>query len=212
MPLITASHDSLPCPHSLSAARALISSSSSSSLAPSYEQTPHPSLPPFPASKLTPLAQAEQERIARSEPLSGGIDTTRYELPDDGDDDEDGNAAAASPSALKKRLQQAYTSSHYLRQRGQRLALLNEFGKNAWLVGNAQLEEVLKGVERDLVDAREAVEAVNRERKGKQERARGEMEGLERGWRQGLRRVVEVEVEIGKLEERRRDVLKAGGR
>ncbi|KAL8916194.1 MAG: hypothetical protein Q9208_008646 [Pyrenodesmia sp. 3 TL-2023] len=210
MPLTTASHDSLPYidtppppegPYSLSAARALVSSS----LTPSHTQTPHPSLPPLPASNLTPLAQAEQDRIAHSLPLTGGIDTARYELPESDTDPTDA-------SALKTRLQQAYTSSHYLRQRGQRLALLNEFGKNAWLVGNAQLEEVLKGVERELVETREAVEGVNRERKGRQEGARGELEGLERGWRQGIGRVVEVEVEVGRVEERRREVLREGGR
>lgn len=108
-------------------------------------------------------------------------------------------------------LREAYISSHYLRHRGQHLELLNQFGKNAWLVGNAQLEGILEGVERELVDVRGKVEDLNRGRKAAQEAGRGEMEGLERGWREGVGRVVEVEVEIGRLEGRRREVLREGG-
>lgn len=78
-------------------------------------------------------------------------------------------------------------------------------------MGNSQLEDLLRGVEKELVEAREAVEGVNRERKGAQEGRRGEMEGLERGWRKGVGRVVEVEVEVGRVEERRRGVLREGG-
>lgn len=83
-------------------------------------------------------------------------------------------------------------------------------GKNAWLVGNAQLEDLLRGVEKELVETRESAEAVNRERKGRQEAGRGEMEGLEEGWRRGVGRVVEVEVEVGRVEGRRREVLRGG--
>ncbi|KAI4202613.1 MAG: hypothetical protein LQ348_001492, partial [Seirophora lacunosa] len=138
-------------------------------------------------------------RIANKEPLDA-IDTSRYELPD---------LSSAAP-VTKTQLQQAYTSSHYLRERLQQLALLDEFGKNAWLVGNAQLEEILRGVEKELVDMRDSVEGVNRERKERQEAARGEMEGLDNGWRVGVGRVVEIEVEVGNVEERRRRMLREG--
>ncbi|KAL8695213.1 MAG: hypothetical protein Q9218_000251 [Villophora microphyllina] len=202
MSLITASHDSLPYidhpppsagPHSISAATALIKSS----LEPSYETIPHPSLPPLPTSNLSPLARAEQDRIARKEPLIA-IDTSRYE-PDDSD-------TAISAEKLK----QAYTSSTYLRLRNQQLDLLESFGKNAWLISNSQLEDILKGVEREVVEAREAVESVNRARKAGQESARGEMEGLEKEWKSGVGRVVEVEVEIERVEARRREKLREG--
>ncbi|KAL8970021.1 MAG: hypothetical protein Q9197_004035, partial [Variospora fuerteventurae] len=109
-------------------------------------------------------------------------------------------------------LQQAYASSHYLRGRLQNLALLDQFGKNAWLVGNGQLEDLLREVEKELVEVRESVEAVNRARKERQEAGRGEMEGLDQAWRVGVGRVVEVEVEIANLEERRRRMLREGAR
>ncbi|KAL9019890.1 MAG: hypothetical protein Q9185_002832 [Variospora sp. 1 TL-2023] len=206
MPLITASHDSLPYidrpapptgPHSLSAARNLIASS----LPPSYLTTPHPSLPPLRPSKLTPAAQAEQLRIENKEPLNA-IDTTRYELPE----------LAPNTAPTQTQLQQAYASSHYLRGRLQNLALLDQFGKNAWLVGNGQLEDILREVEKELVEVRESVEAINRGRKERQEAGRGEMEGLDQAWRVGVGRVVEVEVEIANLEERRRRMLREGAR
>ncbi|KAL9597161.1 MAG: hypothetical protein Q9219_005327 [cf. Caloplaca sp. 3 TL-2023] len=208
MPLTTASHDSLPCPHSLTSARALITSS----LPPPSSQTtktPHPSLPPLRPSNFTPLAALEQDRVARGDALDA-ISTSRYELPDPAATTTVSETAEEEQTA--DLLRQAYASAHYLRHRGQHLELLNRFGKNAWLVGNAQLEDILKGVERELVGVREEVERVNRGRKAQQEAGRGEMEGLEKGWREGVGRCVEVEVEVERLEGRRREVLREGAR
>ncbi|KAI4288647.1 MAG: hypothetical protein L6R35_002082 [Caloplaca aegaea] len=140
-------------------------------------------------------------RIENKEPLNA-IDTTRYELPE----------LAPNTAPAQTQLQQAYASSHYLRGRLQNLALLDQFGKNAWLVGNGQLEDILREVEKELVEVRESVEAVNRGRKERQEAGRGEMEGLDQAWRVGVGRVVEVEVEIANLEERRRRILRERAR
>ena len=73
---------------------------------------------------------------------------------------------------------------------------------------NSQLEDVLREYERELVETKEAVTAVNRERKGVQEGARGEVEGLERSWREGVRRVLEVEVGVMGLEREVRGALR----
>ena len=236
MSLTTASHDSLPCispsppfhppsfytspidfspdidppppengPYSLSAATALINSL----LPPSHTQTLHPSLPPLPPTNLTPLAQAEQDRIAAKETLIG-IDLSRYEL-------DSSNPSSPPPSTSTQdlqqpnKLQEAYTSSTYLHSRAQHLALLDEYGKNAWLVGNSQLEDLLRRTEKELAETREEVERVNGERKRVQEGAKGEMEGLERGWREGVGKVVEVEIAVADLEGRRMRVLREGG-
>ncbi|KAL8775045.1 MAG: hypothetical protein Q9209_000524 [Squamulea sp. 1 TL-2023] len=204
MPLITASHDSLPYidppppttgPHSLSAATTLINSL----LPPSHTTTPHPSLPPLREPNLTPLASSEQSRIARSEPLTA-IDLSRYEPP-----------SPPSSTNHEAKLHQAQTTSTYLRLRHQHLSLSEKHAKNAWLIGNSQLEEMLRGVERELAGCRENVEGVNRDRKGMQENRRGEMEGLERGWREGVGRVVEVEIAVGGMEGERRGRLREGG-
>lgn len=63
-----------------------------------------------------------------------------------------------------------------------------------------------------MVDVRGEVEGVNRGRKAAQEAGRGEVEGLEGAWKEGVGRVVEVEVEVGRLEGRRRGILREGGR
>ncbi|KAL9000565.1 MAG: hypothetical protein Q9169_000858 [Polycauliona sp. 2 TL-2023] len=212
MSLTTASHDSLPCislhidlpppqtgPHSLSAATTLITSL----LPPSHAKTPHPSLPPLAPTNFTPVAKSEQDRIAAKEPLNG-IDLSRYEL------DSSPSSPSSSNQHLQKQLKEAYTSSTYLHSRSQHLALLSEFGKNAWLVGNSQLEDHLKRIERELAETRERVEGVNVERKRAQEGKRGEMGGLERGWREGVGKVLEVEVAVGEIEGRRRSVLRSG--
>ena len=52
---------------------------------------------------------------------------------------------------------------------------------------------------------------MNGERKRVQEEAKGEMEGLERGWREGVGKVVEVEIAVADLEGRRMRVLREGG-
>ncbi|KAI4262354.1 MAG: hypothetical protein L6R42_002474 [Xanthoria sp. 1 TBL-2021] len=213
MPLTTASHDSLPYidprppltgPHSLTAATTLINSL----LPPSHTQTPHPSLPPLRPTNPTPLAQSEQSRIAAQKPLTG-IDLSRYEL--------DSPSLSTSPSTkstqnLSAQLQNLHTASTYLRTRAHHLALLDRYGKNGWLVGNSQLEDLLGRMEREVVETRAEVEGVCGERKRVQEGRRGEMEGLERGWREGVGRVVEVEVAVGEVEGRRRGVLRDAGR
>lgn len=74
------------------------------------------------------------------------------------------------------------------------LALLEEHGKNAWLIGNYHLENQLKSLEKDLVETREAIDSVNKERKQAQEDSRGELEALDQTWKAGVGRILEVQV------------------
>lgn len=78
----------------------------------------------------------------------------------------------------------------------QALALLEKHGQNAWLVHNAELEEVLRGYEEELGKVREEVESVNGLRKFRQEGVRGTLEGGEREWRRGVEGLVRVGVEL----------------
>lgn len=75
---------------------------------------------------------------------------------------------------------------------------------------NSQLEDVLRPLEQEVLETKEAVEAVNRERKREQEGKRAEIEGMERDWREGIGRVLEVGVGVGEVENAMRDALKAG--
>ena len=152
---------------------------------------------------------AEVERVASKEPLSA-IDTIRYEAIE--------APPSASPTSNEKdpkvleawrgTLRRAYTSSSYLTTRLQSLTLLESFGKNAWLIGNAQLEDILRGLEKELVETKEKVQRINGERYVAQERVKGELEGLEASWQSTVGKLIEVEVACenirGEILERRR--------
>lgn len=133
-----------------------------------------------------------------NEPLKA-IDLSRYEA----------NTETPTPNASA--LNAAYTNSSYLTLRLQALELLEQFGKNAWLVANDQLESILREVERELVETRETTTEVNRERKRAQEGRRGELEGGERAWRDGVGGLVEVQIATGEVEGRWRERLRMAG-
>jgi len=136
------------------------------------------------------LTSLELDRLA-TDPKSklSAIDSTRY-----------GDAALSAPDDQtslpdwRSKLQRAYGLHTYLSARSQHLSLLEAYGKNAWLIGNSQLEEELRSVEKELAEVKEQVENVNRQRASAQEGARGEMEGLEEAWKKGVGRMVEVQV------------------
>lgn len=145
--------------------------------------------------------ESELERIATKIPITA-IDLSRYEA----------SSTISTTTDLKQArqtLQAAYTNSSYLGSRVQALELLEQFGKNAWLVGNSQLEDVLRGLEKELVETKQRTEDVNRERKGAQEGGRATMEGCERAWREGIGKVVEVQLGVSEAEERWREALRS---
>ncbi|KAI9831657.1 MAG: hypothetical protein M1819_004723 [Sarea resinae] len=207
MPLIQESHDSLPyidrdiTPQE----RALVESQIASELPSDSTTSLHPAIPEFPAPKLSTLIEHELARKSANQPLTGGIDTTRYEALDppstDPTSDQD------RPQVLedwKETLRKAYTSSQHLQTRLTNLALLDEFGKNAWLIGNAQLEDILRGLEKDLVAVRAQTDEVNKARKGEELAVKGKIEGLDQTWQRGIGRVIEVELAAEAL---RREIL-----
>lgn len=119
--------------------------------------------------------------------MHGGIDLTRYEAPDE-------PASDTPQDAWRQALRNAYVSSTYLSGRHLNLTLLDEFGKNAWLIGNSQLENLLQELEHELARLRDDVENVNKARKAAQENSRGELLGLEETWKHGIGKILEVQV------------------
>jgi len=81
---------------------------------------------------------------------------------------------------------------------------LEQFGKNAWLIGNAQLENILKEIEKELVETKEQIEEVSRARQLTQEGIKGEMDGLSEGWKKSIGSLVEVQLAA---EQARKDIL-----
>lgn len=223
MPAITTVHESLPCtflPHfqlpfpfgfppkpltlpdidpepttsERAAAEALISAERA--LVP--DDPNHALLPPPPTSNFTAAMTAELERIASKKPLSA-IDLSRYEALEP-------PSPSASKDELSSVLQRAYASATYLSARRAHLALLDSYGKNAWLVGNYGLEAELKALERELAEARREIDVLAVRRRKAQDGVAGEMRGLEDTWKKAVARVLETEVAIEAL---RREVLQA---
>lgn len=72
--------------------------------------------------------------------------------------------------------------------------MLEEHGRNAWLIGNSQLEDILRDLEKELADTKEAAEEVNKQRKLAQEARQGELVNLEETWKRGVGAVLDVEL------------------
>ncbi|KAJ5679083.1 hypothetical protein N7462_007327 [Penicillium macrosclerotiorum] len=194
MPLINEAHDSLPYVDAQPSASARHQAQQliNAELAPEHASTLHPTIPESPEPKFTPLFQQELSRKATGTPLTGGIDLSRYEAPDPptrNSDDEVPNL-----SEWCETLRKAYTSSLHLTKRHENLALLEESGKNAWLIGNSQLEEILRDLEKELAETKDAAEEVNKQRKIAQEGSFGEIVGLEETWKRGVGSILDVEL------------------
>lgn len=105
---------------------------------------------------------------------------------------------------LQSLLEKAYTDHAYVASRRQHLALLDSYGKNAWLVGNWHLEGELKAIEKELAEAKREIDLVTLQRKQAQDEAGPEILGLEETWKRGVGRVLETEAAVEGL---RRQVL-----
>lgn len=176
-----------------------------------YQTTLHPSIPALAEPQFSPLIQQELERKAAGQPLTGGIDLTRYEAPEPPSAESGPDAdPAAKLDAWRQTLQKAYTASSHLTTRHENLTLLEENGRNAWLIGNSQLEVVLRDLEKELAETTAAIESVNKERKLAQEAKKGELAGLQDTWRRGVGAVLETELAAESLHrlilERRRQL------
>lgn len=153
---------------------------------------PHASLPPIEDPNFSELMTTEITRIAAGKKKKGGIDLSRYEPPD-------APGENADVKAWRKALKGAYSSSTYLSGRQVNLKLLEEMGKNAWLMSNSQLDQTLKGYQQELDRLKKEIEIVNKERKSMQESSKAELDALEEAWKTGLGNLVEVQVASDEL-------------
>jgi pre-mRNA-splicing factor SPF27 len=146
---------------------------------------------------LPPSAPGAPPPAPRELPL----DLSRYEA-------QEPPEASASPDALRDVLAKAYVSHAYLDARCQNLDLLDRWGKNAWLVGNYQLEADLRALEKELADVKKHIDVVNHDRKRRQEDVAAEMHLLEENWRKGVGKVLETELAVEDLKAQIREELR----
>jgi pre-mRNA-splicing factor SPF27 len=179
-----------------------------------YLTTLHPRVNADYTPRFSPLITAELDRLAAGapKPAGTGIDTSRYTA----------DALEAPPRALPRAgaaraealdrwratLRQAKVSSTYLAGRNANLALLESYGRNAWLAQNWRREAVRARLEAELAEAVEAADALEEERRGAQAAAAAEAALLDESWRKGVGGLVEVQLAT---EELRGRVLRARG-
>lgn len=198
MPLIQGALEALPyidvsvTEQQLIAANALVQAE----IDPQHASSMHPSIPQQRPSNFSKLIENEHARATAGKPKEGGLDLSRYELLDP--------PAKGNLPAWKSTLAQAYTSAGYLQGREINLSLLEVYGKNAWLIGNSQLEDELKSLEKELEQAKLLHEEVEQTRRNIQANATGEMHGLEESWRSGVGRMIEAQAAAERL---RLDIL-----
>lgn len=175
----------------------------------------HPALIPAAAYTPTfsPALEQEHARLqADATSKLSAIDLARYEdleAPPNTSptsDEDKPELLAQWTAALKK----AYTSSEYVNARLTELGLIEKFGKNAWLIGNSQQEDILKSIEAELADVRKQKEDVEALRRQQQESVHGEIKTLEETWKRGVGRVLETEVAAEGLKQQILERRRAG--
>lgn len=142
----------------------------------------------------------ELDRVASKTPLTT-LSMSRYEAQETPDEH-------CGPERLLEVLSNAYVSDAYLSIRRSNLELLDRYGKNAWLIGNYQLEDELRQLERELAETKREMDVVNLERQRRQEEVKGEMQMLEQTWRTGVGRVLETELAVEELREQIRQEMR----
>ncbi|KAK1593373.1 breast carcinoma amplified sequence 2 [Colletotrichum navitas] len=164
--------------------------------------SPPPPTSTYKEPSFSPLIELELERVASKQPLKA-INLERYQtqepFPDSGTP-----STAEDRERLADALRKAYISYTYLDTRAQNLRLLDKWGKNAWLIGNWNLENELKALERDLTETKRLIDVLTVARRRQQEEVAAEMKGLEETWKKGVGRTLETEIAIEQL---RREIL-----
>ncbi|KAL7285711.1 breast carcinoma amplified sequence 2 [Trametes coccinea BRFM310] len=164
-------------------------------------QTLHPKVPPAPTLFANhPMLQAELERVSNHEPLPP-LDTSRYQLPAPSTPENEEEWLAA--------LKNARAQLEHQRLRQTNLALLQQYGPNAWRIHNYLNEATAKNVEKALEDLKNLTVEVNRERKNFQTRLGSQLTSLETRWTELISSILQIEmanvaleVEIDRLNKR----------
>ncbi|VDB99302.1 unnamed protein product [Peniophora sp. CBMAI 1063] len=124
-----------------------------------------------------PLIESEMQRVEAKQPLNA-IDTARFTLPTPGAD--------ATEEEWKAAVDNARVQLEHQKIRHHNLALLQQYGANAWRVHNYLLEADAKVAEKLAEGVKEETTGVNRERKNGQTRIGNQLTSLESQWQQSI--------------------------
>ncbi|KAI0067833.1 BCAS2-domain-containing protein [Artomyces pyxidatus] len=151
------------------------------------QETLHPRVPPaIELFKNNEFLAAELRRVEARQPLAA-IDTTRYQLPAP-------TAVPANDDDWKAALDNAHAQLEHQRIRHNNLALLQQYGSNAWRIHNYVLEADTKRAEKLLEELKEQTTDVNRDRKNAQTRLGNQLTALETRWTELISSVLQIEM------------------
>ncbi|KAI0048011.1 breast carcinoma amplified sequence 2 [Auriscalpium vulgare] len=157
------------------------------------QETLHSRVPPaYELFTNHPLLAAEMLRAEARKPLTA-IDTTRYSLPAP-------HAAPGTDEEWKAALDNAHAQLEHQRIRHNNLALLTQYGSNAWRIHNYALEADAKRAEKLLEELKEETTEVNRDRKNTQTRLGNQLTSLETRWTELISSVLQIEMANAALE------------
>ncbi|EIN13609.1 breast carcinoma amplified sequence 2 [Punctularia strigosozonata HHB-11173 SS5] len=150
-------------------------------------ETLHPRVPP-PVELFVnnPLLQEEIRRVEAREPLQP-LDTLRYQLPAP-------TSTPGSDEEWQAALKNAQAQLEHQKIRQTNLALLQQYGSNAWRIHNYLLEATAKKAEKDLEELKQMTTELNRERKNFQTRLGAELTSLETRWTELISTVLQIEM------------------
>ncbi|KLO20525.1 breast carcinoma amplified sequence 2 [Schizopora paradoxa] len=150
------------------------------------QQSLHPRVPPpVTLFEKNDLLQAELKRVESHQPMPP-LDHIRYQLPAP-------TKTPASREDWEAALKNAKAQLEHQRLRQQNIALLQNYGSNAWRIHNFTLEETAKGIERALEEVKEQTVEVNRERKQYQTTLGNQLSALENRWQELIATVLQIE-------------------
>ncbi|KAI0815293.1 breast carcinoma amplified sequence 2 [Irpex lacteus] len=147
----------------------------------------HPKVPPpLNLFSKNPLLQAELARVESHQPLPP-LDTTRYQLPGP-------NSNNATEEEWEAAVKNAHAQLEHQRLRQTNLALLQNYGSNAWRIHNYQLEHNAKLLEKTLEGLKQLTVEVNRDRKNFQTTTGAQLTSLETKWTELISNVLQIEM------------------
>ncbi|KAI9512342.1 breast carcinoma amplified sequence 2 [Russula earlei] len=151
------------------------------------QETLHPRVPPPKALFAnSPLLTAELERVGANQPLVA-IDTSRYQLTQS-------SATPSSDEEWKSALDGACAQLEHQRIRHNNLALLQQYGNNAWRLHNYLLDADAKKAEKLLDELKEQTTGLNRDRKNTQTRLGSQLTSLESRWTELISSMLQIEL------------------
>ncbi|KAH8100514.1 breast carcinoma amplified sequence 2 [Cristinia sonorae] len=156
-------------------------------LKPQQQSQLHPRVPPpITIFANNPLLEAEMARIEAQQPFPQ-MDTLRYQLP--------GPASSpGTPEEWEAALKNARAQLEHQRLRQSNLALLQNYGANAWRIHNYLLETTSKNLDKSLEELKELTTEVNRDRKNFQTRLGSQLTSLETRWTELISNVLQIEM------------------